>query len=441
MARTGRLGKICFKKETSWGTYIAGDILLRKSSESLNNKVENMEDPSLIGEIYTTKLVKVAEGIEGGIEGVAHPDTTGVCLHGVLGGESSTVGNANTSYIALSYNGANAYERVTKSGANLTVEKSSDGSSWSGDTTFGTAGVLDVSSSLYDTASELSTYIASVSGFDSFLLGSSTGDSTNIPDFSATLLKSNSTKVGLKLLNIQNTTASAKTHTIFPAGATTELPSYSFTVNRLLGTDESVAFTGVKIKTLVLQLPAKDMGKLNLTLDGKRELTSQTDISLTIPDQLAFTSANAKIYFEGSDGTLTAFEEVKDLSLTINSNIDDNRVIGSLYKQEQVRQKADMTISMTANNISTQYALRTNYLNATGISMWIYLESSSTIVSGVPYSILIRIPEMQFTDFNSPLSTPDRLTIAASGTVVKPSNSVYTQHIYCYVVDNIAATY
>jgi hypothetical protein len=441
MSRTGRLGNIVFKKESTWGSYITGDILLRASSESLNNKVENVEDPSLIGEIYTTKLVKVAEGIEGSIEGVAHPDVIGVQLHSVLGGESSVVSNASLAFLGVSYNGANAYERITKSGTSITIEKSSNGSSWTGDSNFGTAGVLDVSASGYDTTSELAVYIAARTGFDSFLLGSTTGDSTNIPDFAATLLKSASAKIGAKLMTVDSTSASAKKHTLFPASASGELPSYCYTINRLLGTNESVAFTGVKTKTLTLQLPAKDMAKINMSLDGKQELTAQTDIALAVPESLAFTASNAKIIFEDATGNLTEFDEVKDLSVTINSNVDDNRVIGSVYKKEQIRQKADMTISMTANNTSGQYALRTNYLNATGVSLWLYMQSASSITTGIPYSVLIRIPEVQFTDFNSPLSTPDRLTITAAATVVKPSQSTYSEHIYCYVVDGITAVY
>lgn len=444
MSRTGRLGNISFKKESTWGSYIAGDLYLRASTESLANKIDNVEDPSLVGQIFPTDQIKVAEGVEGGIEGVCQPDTIGVLLHGVLGGESSAVGNGTLGHIVVSYNGANAYERITKATTNLTVEKSTLGSSWIGDSTFGTAGVLDLSSSLYDNLGLLTTYISSISGFDAVLLGSSTAGSTNIANFSATNLKSASVKVGAKILDCESSVSTtAKKHSLFSALATQELPSYSFTINRVLGTNQSLGYIGCKIKSLSIQQSAKDLSKISISLDGKQELTAQTDISLTLPTAQAFSSNNWKIVFEDSTGNLTEFDEVKDLSININSNVDDNRVVGSLYKKEQIRQKGTIDISMTANNTSTQYALRTSYLNSTGVSVYLYVKSATLIDStnSVPYSLLIRIPEIKFTDFASPLNTPDRLTITAAGSVIKPKNTTYTQHIYCYVVDNDITTY
>ena len=66
-----------------------------------------------------------------------------------------------------------------------------------------------------------------------------------------------------------------------------------------------------------------------------------------------------------------------------------------------------------------------------------YADSTNSI----PYSILIRIPDAKLTDFNSPLSTPDRLTITGAGKVVKPQNTVYTKHIYAYVIDADTSSY
>ena len=100
-------------------------------------------------------------------------------------------------------------------------------------------------------------------------------------------------------------------------------------------------------------------------------------------------------------------------------------------------------MSYTANNTSTVYALRDDYIADNPVETFIYMESNTDIDStnSVPYSIMVRLPSTKYTDFNSPLSTPDRLTITAAGRVVKPTSTLYTKHIEIKVVDNIVSTY
>ena len=58
MARTGRNGNIGFIKETTWGSYLTSTTYLRAASENLVNTIDNIEDPALVSEVYTTALVK-----------------------------------------------------------------------------------------------------------------------------------------------------------------------------------------------------------------------------------------------------------------------------------------------------------------------------------------------------------------------------------------------
>ena len=442
-ARAGRLGNVTYKKETTFDTYVAGDGYLRVSSESLNRTVEHTEDPALISEIYTTDMIKVGDGIAGGMEAVMHGDEMGELIWGVLGGQSSAVQPAK-SWLLVGYNGTANYIRLTKSGTSLTAETSSNGSTWVGDTNFSTAaGVLDLSAAANDTLTELQTVIAGKTGYDSVLFGSGTPASSDIADFTATAIRSNDVKVGAYAMKLENTSTVAKMHTVYPAAATGSLPSFSFTINRALGTNESIAATGCKFSSIVLNSAAKDLCKYSLTIDGVHELTSQTDVSVTVPTIEGYLAANMKIVIEEPDGTLTEMNEVKDYSLTINSNLDDNRVIGSYYKKEQERQGATMELSFTANNTTTQYPIRDNYVDDTPVSMYLYWTSNdyADSTNSIPYSIMIRIPDVKLTDFNSPLSTPDRLTITGAGRVVKPANTVYTKHIYAYIVDADTSSY
>jgi hypothetical protein len=439
----GRLGRIVFKKETSYNSYITGDTQLRASTESLNRTVEHTEDPALVGEIFTTDMIKVGDGISGSIESVQHGDVIGEMLWACMGGQDAPTDPVKA-WTLVSYNGTANYARLTKSGTNLTAEiRNTSTEAWAGDTNFSTAaGVIDLSAAANDTLTELTAVIAGKTGYDCILFGAGTHASSDIVDFSATELRNNDVRVGGYLMkNVSSGSSSAKLHTIYPASATGSLPSYSFTMYRDLGTNKSVAATGSKINSITLANTAKDLCKYTLAVDGTQELEDQTDITLTIPNIEGFLAANMKIVVEEPDGSLVEMDEVKDYSVTINANLDDNRNIGSYYKKEQIRQGATIENSFTANNTTTQYAIRTNYTGDTPIGLYVYWKSNDTLETGVPYSMMFRIPAEKLTDYNSPLSTPDRLTITGAGTVVKPENTVYTKHLYAYVVDGDTSSY
>lgn len=444
MPRIGRNGNVTYKKETSWGTYVAGDGYLRVSTESMNRAVEHAEDPALVSELYTTDMIKIGDGISGSMEATMHPDEMGEIIWGVLGGQSSAVQPAK-SWLLVGYNGTANYARLTKSGTSLTAEtRNTSTESWTGDTNFSTAaGVLDLSVAANDTLTELQSVIAGKTGYDAILFGSGTPASSDIADFSATEIRSNDIKVGAYAMKLETSSTEAKMHTLTPASSTESLPSFSFTINRSLGTDASVGAVGCKFSSITLNNAAKDLCKYSLTIDGKAEETGKSDVSVTVPTAEGYLSANMKIVAEEPDGSLVEMDEVKDYSLTINANLDDNRVIGDFNKKEQTRQGSTMEISFTANNTSTQYALRDNYTADTPVGMYLYWKSNDNAdaTNSIPYSIMIRIPDAKLTDFNSPLSTPDRLTITGAGTVVKPENTVYSEHIYCYIVDGDTSSY
>lgn len=440
-ARTGRLGNMAFAKESSWGNFATATKALRISTESLKRTVEHAEDPSLVSEIYTTDMIKIGDGMSGGIEGVLHGDDIGFMIHGILGTQSS-LANPIKAWLLVTYGGSLTYVRLTKTAAVLTAEKSTNGSSWSADTNFSSTGSITLSDASYDTLTELQTYIAARTGYDAVIFGDSC-DSTTLADFTATTLISADTKVGGCLMKVQPTSTVAKLHTVIPAGATVNLPSFSFLINRVLGSSESLACVGAKISTIALSNTAKDLCKYSLTIDGKQELQDKTDSVIATPTVEGYLTANMKICVEDNVGALTVLDEVKDFSLTINSNIDDNRTIGSYYKQEQERQNSTIEFSFTANNTTTQYALRTKYESDLPISLYVYFKGNdyADATNLVPYNILFRLPECKLTDYNSPLSTPDRLTITGAGKVIKPQNSTYTEHIYAYITDANTSSY
>lgn len=441
--RTGRLGNVAFKKESTFDTYVAGDIYLRASSESLARKIDTAEDPALVGEIFTTDLIQVGDGYAGSLESAAHGDTIGNIIYGVLGGEAAVDDPVNA-FIVMSYNGASAYARLSIVGSNLLAELSSDGSSWSADTNFNTTGTIDLSAAAFDTVAELTTAVAAYTGWDAVSFGLGAALTATIPAFAITNLKAVGAIVGSMLLRCEQTTATlSKMHTVTPALAATSLPSWSFTVNRVLGTNQSLGFSGAKMNSASISVSAKDLMKVSCAVVGATEASAKNDLALTLPTVQAFTAPNVKMVIVDSTGAQIEFTEVKDISLTLNANLDDNKVVGSLVTKEMDRQGATLDLSFTANNTSAQYALRTSYTGMTSCEVFIYAESTTYVdlAKLVKYNMMFRIPSVKFEDFNSPLSTPDRLTIAATGKAMKPQSTIYTKHIYAYICDNDVTTY
>lgn len=443
MARTGRNGNVAIKKETTYGTYVAGDIYTRVSSESLNREITHVEDPALVGSIYTTEMIKTGEQVSGGFETTLHPDTAGIYMHAVLGGESA-VTDPNDAYLVISFNGSDSYARLTNSSDVLTAETSTNGSSWAADTNFNATGSIDLSDASFDTFTELQAAIDGYTGWSATLFGNTTATSTNIADFSATNLKADGVKVGAMLLQsgVSGSTV-AKTHNLTPAGSTASLPSYSVTIARQLGTDESLGFVGCKLSSMGINAEANGLVSSSLTWNGQKEETGKTDLSLTLPSSQGYTSANMTILAIDPDGNQIDMDEVNSFNATLNANLDEARVIGSLYKKEPVRQSSTLEVSFSANNTSTQYALRDDFISDSAIELFVYMKSAdeADTSNSIPYSSLIRFPALKLTNFNSPLSTPDRLVIEGAGTVEKPQNSVYTSHIYVYTVDTDTTTY
>lgn len=441
MARTGRLGGVSFAKETNWGDYASATEYLRVDSESLKRTIEHTEDNSLVAELYTTDMICISDGIGGSIEGAMHGDEIGFLIHGILGTQSS-LSNPVKAWLAIGYDGSRAYARVTKAADVITAEVSDNGSSWIADTNFSSTGSVTVTAAAYDTLSELSAYIHGRTGWNAVYFGDDC-DSSTLAALAATNLYSADAKVGAALLNVKPSSSAAKTHKIIPAGATVNLPSFSFLINRVLGTNKSVAAVGAKINSLSLKASAKDLCKFTVEINAKQELNDKTDTGLTASTVEAFIASNMKIVMEENDGTLIEFDEVKDYSITINANLDDNRNIGSIYKKEQERQKASIEISFTANNSSGQYAPRTDYIGDDPVGFFLYWKSTdyADAANLVPFSIMIRIPAAKLTDYNSPLSTQDRLVITAAAKVVKNTNTTYADRLICYVVDDNTSSY
>jgi hypothetical protein len=439
---TGRQLQVAIKKESTFNTYVTGDLFLRPSSEELKNNIKFVEDEAMVGETFSTEQIKTGEDPGGTMQTALHGDTAGVLLHACLGGETS-VTNPAKSYLVVNYTGTALYARLTKASTNLTAETSADGSSWSVDNNFGSSGVVDLTAAAYDTAAELSSAIDGFTGWDSTLFGASATPSTGIAAFSATVLHSNDVKNTAMLLPVLVTSTVSKTHTVYPADVGTNLPSYSITLNRGLGTNASISYTGSKLSSLNITTDQQGIVKAALTWNCCLETTGKNDITYVLPTVQTFIASKTTILMDDDTGDQIDFANVKSLGINVNANVDSDFSIGSYYKNEQVAQKGDIDVSFTATLTTTQNAVRPLWVAGTSVSMWVYMESNSIadLTNSIPYSLLIRLPRVKLMDFNAPSNTPDRIVITGSGKVEKPQNAVIPKHIYAYITDTDTTVY
>jgi hypothetical protein len=434
---TGRNANIAIKKETAWGTYIAPDLKLRASSEGLNKTVNYTEDPALIGESFTTDLIKTSSNAGGSVETKLHPDTAGPIIHWSLGGEAA-VANPPNSYIIINYTGTSAYARLTQTTTNLKAELSADGTTWADDTNFNTTGTIDLTAADFDTSAELATKITTYTGWNASYVGLAAGVTASSAPFTAKQLKNAGDKVGAVILSTPVTSTVAKVHTVTPAGITTCLPSYTIQVNRALGENKSLAYVGSKLNQLALTIDAGEQVTASLTISSKDEQVDKNDVVVATPILQAYGALKAKLFVDHIPVTVA-----KNFSITINNNMDESFVIGSEFIEEQERQSATVEFSGSVNltgPTTDLYSLRTNYTGDTASEIIVYLESVHTADTLVPYSILLRMPRCKYSDFSAPISGPDRIVINIAGTAVNPKGGVY-EHIEAAIVDTDVTVY
>lgn len=436
----GRDGKAALKFETTWGTGVTADRPIRLMSESIKPEYTKVTDEALISEVFTTQRVKVAENYGGSVELAAHPEESGPLMYWTLGAQSAVAG-ATQAYVMITYTGSENYWRLTKSGNDITSETSSDGSSWSADSNFGTAGVIDISA-VGTTATALATEIDGYSDYISTYKGYSGAVSTLIADFAAT----NGKEAGdfqrmFALRYVDATSTTTKNHTITSAAATVSLPSTSLVVDRTKTGNESYRYTGTKVASANIAVSAADMMKYSLTVTCKDEDTGQTYPALTIPTNRPNVAPKICVWINGIKQ-----DECKDFTIGINSNLTQDNVLCSYTIIEQIRQAGEITFSGTFNLDDTAttgnaWIRGDAYKADKPVEVVIYIEAPDYAdeTNNIYFSTLIRMNKVDLDDAAEALEGPGIITVPISGVVVDNSNGY--SHIEMDITDDETTTY
>lgn len=427
MATMGRLAKISHAKESAWGTAVTTDKPLSFTGESLANKIETKEDGRLIGKVFTSDMIKVGEMVSGGIDVTLHPQEAGWLCDYALMKESATATSAQAFFVFY-YIGSDAYASVELSTNNLIGKSGADVGSASADWT------LDKTSASYDTASEMAAaVIAASADWKCYAFGRQDAPLTLLTSLSQTQVYSRN---GL-IVPLNSASSSTKIHKLIPAGASDSEVSFTAVVDRTIGTNEAIRMAGCKANSLSIKIPAKDLVTASLDIVGKIEATGITYPSITIPTDDPYVSINARVISNGIESTVT-----KDLTLTINNALSQDGVVGSAYISEPIRGAAKVNISGAINLDSTAWQRDYDYYTAnTSVEFMVFLNYTKAYADStnyVSYNMLIRVPYVKYTQYDTFAAGPDKMTSSIAGEGVSGSNY---ENVEIWVTDTRTTAY
>ncbi len=427
-----------FKKETTEGVFVAPSQSHHFVSEGMKYTPQSIEDPSNIGTLFTSDMIKAGYNVEGSVEMKAHPYFIGDALFFTLG-KSNTPVNPAQAFLIIWYTGSANYARIRKTATDLIAETSADGTTWTGDAAFGTAGTYSLGTSLL---SEIVTAINAFAGYKAKYVGYASSPVTNLANWADVVIKSNGVKCGACIQPYLVTSTIAKCHSIYADNsALVDIPSFSMAIDRNFGTAKDIGLAGCKISSLALKTAPKSLVDLSLAIKAKTQDNAYTYAAAAVPVSKAFTTNLAQVFI---DSLVT--QDTKELSVTINNNLYTDEAVGVETFNALGRQGASIEISGSANLTVTDatdeetIGLQGKMQADIPVEIILYLESSDYVDSTnhVKYSVLLRMKAVKLTDCSPVISGPERLTLPLTGKAVAP---VSGRHIDVWVTNGQTTDY
>jgi len=427
-----------FKKETIEGTFVAPTQSQHFVSEGLKYAPQSIEDPSNIGQLFTSDMIKSGYSVEGAVEMKAHPYFTGDALFFTLGKDDTPI-NPAQGFLIIWYTGTKKYSRIRKTTLDLIAEVCDDGVTWVADVAFGTAGTYAIGTGV------LSAIVTAINGFVGYkakYVGYASSPVANLADWTNVTMKSDDVKVGACIQPYLFTSIVSKCHKISADNtALADIPSFSMAIDRNFGTAKDIGLAGCKISSLALKVDPKNLVGLSLSMTAKSQDNAYTYAAAAVPTSKPFTTNLVSMFV---DSMVT--QEVKDFSLTINNNLFKDEAVGVDTFNAQGRQGASIEVSGNMNLTVTDatdeetIALQGKMQNDTPIEVIMYLESDvySDLAGFVKYNVLVRVRAVKLTDCSPVVSGPDRITLPLAGKAVASS---FGNHIDVWCTNTKIAQY
>jgi hypothetical protein len=427
-----------FKKETTEGTFVAPTQSHHFVSEGMKYTPQMIEDPSNIGKIFTSDLIKTGYNVEGSVEMKAHPYFVGDALFMTLGKSDSPI-NPVQGVLIIWYTGSANYHRIRKATTTITSETSADGVTWAVDAAFGTAGVYTPGAAVLSVvAAAINAYV----GYSATYLGYASSPITNLADWANVTTKSAGVKVGACIQPYLATSTIAKAHKIYADdSAVVDIPSFSMAIDRNFGTAKDIGLAGCKISSLALSSDPKNLVGMSASIKAKTQDNAYTYAAADVPSSKAYTTNLMKVFVDS-----LMSQEVKDISMTINNNLFTDEAVGVETFNSQGRQGAtceisgNLNLTVTSTTDEETISLQGKMQADTPVEIIIYMEGAdyADLANFAKFSLLIRVRAVKLSDCSPVVSGPDRLTLPLAGQAVA---SVFGNHIDIWCTNNTLTAY
>jgi hypothetical protein len=428
-----------FKKETAEGVFVPPTQSHHFVSEGMKYTPQTIEDPSNVGQLFTSDMVKAGYGVEGSIEMKAHPYFIGDALFFALG-KSDTPINPVQGFLIIWYTGSAKFSRIRKATTTITAETSVDGITWTADSAFGTAGIYTPGSAVL---SAVATAINAFVGYKAKHVGFASAPIANLADWANVTMKANDVKTGACIQPYLVTSAIAKAHRIFADDVSLDdIPSFSMAIDRNFGVAKDIGLAGCKISSLGIKVAPRDMVDLSVGIKAKSQDNAYSYVASDVPaDSRAFTTNLVQLFV---DSMVT--QETKELSIDINNNLYTDEAVGVDTFNAQGRQGASIEVSGSSNLTVTDatdeetISLQGKMQNDIPVEVIAYFEGSAfaDLANNAKFSVLIRMRAIKLTDCSPVISGPDRLTLPITGKAVA---SAYGKHIDVWVTNKQTTAY
>lgn len=324
-------------------------VVPHRGNPGLRAQYQKDPDPVISGVNMMRQKLVMAGNVQGSI------DLSPRCAPGFGKLVNSLLGQEDTptqvaAAIRIRYTGSDASCKISAdtSADTLTAETGTKGSE-SGDTNFGTAGVIDLTASATDTVSELVAVIAAYTDYEcEKLFGADATDTADIED-----ITSKQAKDGWVTVWFTSAASGVYRHLWPVILANTERPVYSIQID---GRQDNYLYDGCVANGMNLSAALKGFVEGSCDILGFEQTGSQSASSLDLEEAEPFRFHNAGFSLEDSDYVYT-----RNISLAFANNHNaDGYGTGSIFRQYQEKAMFALTGDIQLRLNSTSIAEASN---------------------------------------------------------------------------------
>ena len=395
---------------------------------TVDNQAEKAVDPAIIGRNMDAGEYTVAENVSGSLPII--PRAVGgfaQLLKSLLGTEDTPVQVG--AMIRIRYTGSevSCVLGADTSGDELTSDVGDVGEE-SGDTNFGTAGVIDLTVSAFDTVGELVAAIHAYADYEcEKIFGADAVDAANI--VSVTSVQGASTWAYF----LFTSAASGAYAHIFTADLTdTERPTYSIQKD---GFQDNYLYDGCVVDTLSLAAALKGMIEGEAGVLGMDETDSQEASELSLEDAYPLIFHTGSFALAENDYTY-----LRNINLQIANNHNaEGYGLGSVERLYHQKGKLDITGDFQLRLDATSQAERAKVFANTLAALSFYF-TGQTIAESVPEMMLIELPFCQYSAFEHP-ENAGVLDAKINFKAIYPGGTIYNEPIKVILVTEDSGSY